>query len=89
MNLHVNNNCVYLHCYPSNNINLHTFKLMIWMIFESKCAKLTNFARKDMSALIGLILQNEVYIILCFVFLYNGLQHCLQIIHSTLQLVNL
>ena len=43
----MNNNCVYLHCYHSNNINLHNFKLMKWMIFESKCAKLTNLARKD------------------------------------------
>ena len=35
--MHVNNNQIYLHGYCSNNLNLN---VLIWVIFEVKCAKL-------------------------------------------------
>ena len=37
IDMHVNNNQIYLHDYCSNNLNLN---VLIWVIFEVKCAKL-------------------------------------------------
>ena len=41
IDMHVNNNQIYLHDYCSNNLNLN---VLIWVIFEVKCAKFTPYA---------------------------------------------